>query len=189
MYEKVRPNLARILVIFSICVCCLLPSLVSRAALVPIGLPSLHIESAHCTIHVSLIAPRSLMTRSPDNRILQLSLGNNIREHPLYTGSASPRRRSARPRSERTVVAGPHRHRHRGRSATLPPAFPPPARGVATIGGDGDGASTSSTSSRSPELDRSRVAVAAAGLDAPAAHELELSVPSHQEHLTADGQR
>eukprot|EP00752_Nemacystus_decipiens_P011287 g10030.t1 len=105
-------------------------------------------------------------------------------------GSAStPRRRSARPRSERTVLAGASRHRHRGRAAALPPAFPPPARGIDNIGGDGDGASTTSTSSRSPELDRSRVAVAAAaGLDAPA-HELELSVPSHQEHLTADGQR
>eukprot|EP00903_Cladosiphon_okamuranus_P007032 g6837.t2 len=60
---------------------------------------------------------------------------------------------------------------------------------MATMEGDGDRASTSSTSSRSPELARSRVDVAApTGLDAPA-HELELSVPSHQEHLTADGQR
>lgn len=103
--------------------------------------------------------------------------------------ASTPRRRGARPRSERTVEGGPSRNRHRGRATPLPPAFPPPSRGIDTTGGDGDGASTSSTSSRSTELDRSRVAVAAAaGLGAPA-NELELSVPSHQEHLTADGQR
>lgn len=132
------------------------------------------------------IATQSKFSTHPrkPSPILQLSPPGTER-----TAASTPRRRSARPRSERIVIAGPPRHRHRGRATPLPPAFPPPARGIATVGGDGDGASTSSTSSRSPELDRSRVAVAAAaGLDAPV-HELELSVPSHQEHLTADGQR
>ncbi|CAM9498970.1 unnamed protein product [Pylaiella littoralis] len=53
------------------------------------------------------------------------------------------------------------------------------------MGDGGDGASSTSSSHTSPEIGRSRVT--ATGLDV--ANELELSVPSHQEHLTADGQR
>lgn len=151
--------------------------------------PAAH-RRALMTLPYSAPPPHDAIARQSN---IETFISKNVRDsNPKpYTavGSASsPRRRSARRRSERTVVAGPQHHRHRGRATPLPPAFPPPARGMATIGGDGDGASTSSTSSRSPELDRSVAVEAPAGLDAPA-HELELSVPSHQEHLTADGQR
>lgn len=87
--------------------------------------------------------------------------------------------------TRRSVGTATERHRARGLATPLPPAFPPLPREAAAMGDGGDGASSTSSSRTSPEIDGSRVS--AAGLDV--ANELELSVPSHQEHLTADGQR
>lgn len=96
----------------------------------------------------------------------------------------SARRRTAGSRSAARTEPGPPRQRARVVTSPLPAAFPPPPRGeVAT--GDGDEGSSTSSSRTSPEINRSRVSSSA--LDV--ANELELSVPSHQEHLTADGQR
>ncbi|CAM9986619.1 unnamed protein product [Scytosiphon promiscuus] len=96
----------------------------------------------------------------------------------------SSRRRTADSRSVGRTEPGLSRQRARGVANPLPAAFPPPPRGNFDIG-DGDEASSTSSSRTSPEIDGASVSSAA--LDV--ANELELSVPSHQEHLTADGQR
>lgn len=124
---------------------------------------------------------------------------------PPATGSRSvrpeppARHRAVRSPRARAAIKPPEAPRTRTRvrapSGYLPAAFPPSSRGVGGDGdGDGDGDSDgSSTSSPSPEANRSRVAgvIGARELDVGTSglHELELSVPSHQEHLTADGQR
>lgn len=98
--------------------------------------------------------------------------------------SPTRNKRSTRRTSSVSKAAGPPPYRSRSLAAPLPAAFPPPPRGRVAIASDGDG-DEDSTNRTSPEIDQSRVA--AQGLDV--GHELELSVPSHQEHLTADGQR
>ncbi|CAM9148249.1 unnamed protein product, partial [Hapterophycus canaliculatus] len=95
----------------------------------------------------------------------------------------SVRRQTAGSRSVARTEPGATRQRARIVANPLPAAFPPPPRRGVTEG-DGDEGSSTSSSRTSPEIDRSGVSSA---LDV--ANELELSVPSHQEHLTADGQR
>ncbi|CAM9323201.1 unnamed protein product [Ectocarpus sp. 6 AP-2014] len=92
--------------------------------------------------------------------------------------------RSSRRTSSVSKTTGPPPYRSRSLATPLPAAFPPPLRGRVAIANDGDGDEEPSNGT-SPEIDQSRVS--AQGLDV--GHELELSVPSHQEHLTADGQR
>lgn len=133
-----------------------------------------------------------LSTRLVDNGVADSipSSRRNLRSADSETcPTDNSSRRGARPKPGRSIgrsaTADPPRHRARGLATPLPPAFPPLPREVATMGNGGDGASSTSSSRTSPEIDRSRVS--ATGLDV--ANELELSVPSHQEHLTADGQR
>lgn len=84
-------------------------------------------------------------------------------------------------------------------------ASQPPARGNAATAtrttssaapGDDEGSSTSSQASPDATASRSRIGGGLGSMGAPdfeestnVGHELELSVPSHQEHLTSDGQR
>lgn len=101
---------------------------------------------------------------------------------------------------EASPLPGFSRARQRIRAPTdsLPAAFPPPSRarraGPASLTSGGDADEGSSTSSQtSPNVNQSRVAgglgAQELGVESSDADELELSVPSHQEHLTSDGQR
>lgn len=106
------------------------------------------------------------------------------REASSDAPSPTRTRRSARRTSSVSKTAGPPPYRSRSLATPLPAAFPPPPRGRVVIANDGDGDEEPSNGT-SLEIDQSRVS--AQGLDV--GQELELSVPSHQEHLTADGQR
>lgn len=104
---------------------------------------------------------------SPNLQPVQRSTGTGPEVPPLET-----------PRS-RTRVRAP--------VESLPPAFPPPSRRA--LESDGDG--SSSASSQSPLAPNGPGVEEGGELDvnASSTSELELSVPSHKEHLTADGQR
>lgn len=81
------------------------------------------------------------------------------------------------------------RTRVRAPVESLPPAFPPPSRRASESDGDG----SSSASSQSPLAPNDPGVEDEEGgeldVNASSTSELELSVPSHKEHLTADGQR
>lgn len=85
------------------------------------------------------------------------------------------------------------RHHVRAPANSLPSPLRAPSGSDAQA--DGDGGSSTSSQQASPNLDTDHPRVAgglgARGLDVggTGADELELSVPSHQEHLTSDGQR
>lgn len=111
---------------------------------------------------------------SPSRQAGQLAAGTGPDASPLET-----------PRS-RTRVRAP--------VESLPAAFPPPSR-RASESEDGDG-SSSASSSQSPLAPNGPGVEQEGGLgervldvNASSTSELELSVPSHKEHLTADGQR
>lgn len=116
-----------------------------------------------------------------------------------------PTRSSQELASVSSTAVGPDARVDSGASGHMPPNTMPPstrthgatvARG-ATMPGPGDDEGSSTSSQASPDITsaRSRVgrlgSVAGRGFEEGGTvdDELELSVPSHQEHLTADGQR
>lgn len=144
------------------------------------GVAALPMEIAGSVHHSTSSLSTRLADSIPSSR-------RNLRSIDSETSPSEGSRRGARSKPGRSVgtATEPPRHRARGLATPLPPAFPPLPREVAAMGDGGDGSSSTSSSRTSPEIDGSRVS--ATGLDV--ANDLELSVPSHQEHLTADGQR
>lgn len=145
----------------------------------------------------SVLRSHDSTAQPPQAPSLVESLSGNRSNASATDSSREPESPSLRP-VHRSTGTGPDvpplepprsRTRVRAPVESLPPAFPPPSRRASES--DGDGSSSASSQSPLPpsgpgveDEERGELDV-----NASSTSELELSVPSHKEHLTADGQR